>query len=234
MWLLMSHWIGILKPVWAPLTKAWLTMGLNASFQSPKTSRYLGHSSSFSRPLICRARGPSPERGKPQEPPFEALTTGLTEDQKRDPPSLPYNCGHHKQAGTGPSHHTTSQSPKRERACAYHHVENPPEIYWFHSHLKCLWFGRPACAFMYWQVYSEEWSCNFSLWNVYFRGEIQGLVLGWRQTGMVYMLVLWDDVFIRVIRHESFFMSRKRLELVRSLVPLRYAMIKWQPCIINV
>ena len=62
------------------------------------------------------------------------------EDQNRDPPSLPYNLGHHKYTGTGPSQHTTSLHPRREWACAYQHVENPPEISWVHSHLKSLAF----------------------------------------------------------------------------------------------
>ena len=64
----------------------------------------------------------------PSNRPPEDLTRGFPEDQKWDPPSLPYNCGHHKQAGTGPTHHTTSQHPKRRKACASPPVENPPEI----------------------------------------------------------------------------------------------------------
>ena len=46
----MSQCISYRTPFWAPLSRAWLTMGQSASFQSPKTSLYLGHSSSFSRP----------------------------------------------------------------------------------------------------------------------------------------------------------------------------------------
>ena len=65
-WLLMSHWIGIWTPVWAPLNMAWLTRGQSARFLSPKTSFYLGHSSSFSRLSISKDRVPSPPRGKPQ------------------------------------------------------------------------------------------------------------------------------------------------------------------------
>lgn len=68
------------------------------------------------------------------------LTTGLMEDHKGHPPSLPYNCRHPKQAGTDNSHHITNQHPKRERACAYQPVENPPEISQFHFHLKFLCF----------------------------------------------------------------------------------------------
>ena len=37
-----------------------------------------------------------PPRGNPQVPLIEALTTGLMVDHKGDPPSLPYNFGHHK------------------------------------------------------------------------------------------------------------------------------------------
>ena len=155
------------------------------------------------------------------------------EDHKRDPHSVTYNCRYYKQAGTGPCPHITSQDPKREGLCLST-CGNPSEISQFHSLLKCLWCIRIACGLNYLNVYSEEWSCNLPLWNVFFRGDIQGLVLGWRQMGMVSMLVLWDDVFLRAIRHESFFSCRKKLELLGSLVPLRYTMIKQQACIINV
>ena len=38
-----------------------------------------------------------------------ALTTGLTEDKKRDTASIPNNCGYHKQAGRATSHTTKRQ-----------------------------------------------------------------------------------------------------------------------------
>ena len=82
--------------------------GQEHNIWSPKTNLYLGHSSSFPRPMIGRATVSAHPKGKPQDSPTEALNMGLTEDQKRDPPSLPENCGHHKQAGSGPSHHTNS------------------------------------------------------------------------------------------------------------------------------
>ena len=75
-------------------------------FRSPKTRLILRHFSSFSRPLIGRARVLYPPRGKLQDLPHEALTTGLMEQQKTDTPFLPDKCGH---AGGGPSQHTKSQ-----------------------------------------------------------------------------------------------------------------------------
>ena len=85
-----------------------MTMGHITSFMSPKTSLHLGHYSSFVRPMIGRATVSAHPKGKPQDSPTEALNMGLIEDQKRGPPSLPENCGHHKQAGSGHSHHTNS------------------------------------------------------------------------------------------------------------------------------
>ena len=64
---------------------------------------------------------------------------------KSPPPSLPYNCGHHTHAGTGPIHHTITQHLKRERAAAYQPVENRPDISLFHSQLKFFWFGHLPC-----------------------------------------------------------------------------------------
>lgn len=101
---------------------------LSLRILSSKTSLYLGYSSSFSRPSICRARIPCPPRVNPQDPTLEALTTGFMVDDKGEPPFLPYNCGHNKHVSTGPSHHTTSQHPKRERAWSYQPVENPPDL----------------------------------------------------------------------------------------------------------
>ena len=111
----MTQWIGIWTLVLAPLSKAWLTMGQSTSFLSPKTSLYLGHSSSFSRPSMGRASVPSSPRGKAQDTPIEALTTGLIKDKKRDFPSPPYHCGHYKQVVSGPGHHSNSQHPKIQR-----------------------------------------------------------------------------------------------------------------------
>lgn len=44
---------------------------------SYKTSLYLGHSISFSRPMIGKERIPSPPRWNFQEPPLEALLAGI-------------------------------------------------------------------------------------------------------------------------------------------------------------
>ena len=150
-----------------------------------QTSLYLEHSWSNSRPTIGRDRVPSHTRGKPQYYALEDLTTGLMEDQKREAPSLPYNFGHQKQAGTCPSSHTNSQHPKRGRTCAYKPVGNPPEVYKFHSRLKFLWFRGLSCDFSYCHLHSEAWSCIFCLFNVFFRGDIKGLILVWRQRGML-------------------------------------------------
>ena len=133
LWFFMSHWIGIQTLVWTHLSRAWLTIVQSSCFLSPKTRLCMGHSSSFSRPLIVRDIIPSPTRQNPQDTPLEDLTKGFMKVHKRDPPSLSYICGHHKQAGTGPSHHSNSQPPKWESACYYQPVENSPKISRFHS-----------------------------------------------------------------------------------------------------
>ena len=52
--------------------------------------------------------------------------------------------------------------------------------------------------------------------------------------GMVYMFVLWDDVFQVNITHNYFFTCRKICEVVGSLVSLRYTIIKQHDSIIYV
>ena len=99
------------------------------------------------------------------------------EDQNWESPSLPYNFGHHKQAGTGPSHHTTSKHPTIRRDFAYQPVANPPELPHFHSRLIFLCFKRAECGFSYWHVYSEEWSSNLPPLNVFFRVSWRALFL---------------------------------------------------------
>ena len=133
--------------VWAPLTNDLAGNGPECKISIAQTSLSLEYYSSISRPMIVRDRVPSHPRGNPQYPPIENITTGLTEEHKRDPPSLPYNCGHHKAAGTCPRQHTTSQNSKSVSACSYPPVENPLEITQFHSPLKLLWFGWIALWF---------------------------------------------------------------------------------------
>lgn len=54
---------------------------------------------------------------------------------------------------------------------------------------------------------------------------MEGLTLCSMQWGLVSWFGLWSEVFQMVIRHESFFTYRKKIEVVGSLVPLRYTMI---------
>ena len=156
------------------------------------------------------------------------------EDKKKDPTYLTVNWRHHKQAGTGPFHHNIRQHPKKGRACVYPPVENLPAISQFHSQLKFLCFGWLAYGSGYRHVCSWESRCSFPLWNIFFSGDIKGLVLGWMQWGMFLLFVLWDEVFQMAVKHESFVTCRKIIEVVGLLVPLRYIVIKEQNCIINV
>ena len=167
-----SQWIVIQTMVWAPLSMSCLTTGQSACILSPKTSLFWGHSSSYSRCSIGRYRVPFHPRGRPQDTPLEALTTGLIED-KRDAPSHPGNSGHHKLPGSGPCHHTNSQHPKRHGLfllkCKKHTRIIPATF-----SVKFTCFGRLPCDFSYWHVYIEAWSCNFPLLSILFRGDIRG------------------------------------------------------------
>ena len=54
------------------------------------------------------------------------------------------------------------------------------------------------------------------------------------QRDLISQFGIWNEVFQMVIRNESFFTCRKRLEVAVSLVPLRYSMIKHQACIVDI
>ena len=54
-------------------------------------------------------QSPLSSRRETSSPAVVALTTRLVKDKKRDTPSFPDNCGHHKQSGSVYSHPTTSQ-----------------------------------------------------------------------------------------------------------------------------
>ena len=100
---------------------------------------------------------------------------------------------------------TLTASTQRDWACAFSPVKIPPEITHFHSRIKLLCYGWLACDFSYWHVYSEVWSCNFPLLNIFFSGDIEGLAPDWKQMGLVSLFGLWNEVFQTGIIPESFF-----------------------------
>ena len=121
----MSQDICIQTPVLATLAKSWVTMCRSSSLLSPKPSLYSGHSSSYSRPSICRDRVHSPPRGKPQDPPLEDLRIELMEDTQRDTPSFPYKCDTTNQVAQAMVT-TVSGSTQRESGLVFH---NPCKSY---------------------------------------------------------------------------------------------------------
>lgn len=122
-----------------PWARAWWTMGQSECFLSPKTSLSLWLSSTISRPSMGRATVPSPPRGNPQEPPFEAIATGSMEVQKRDTPSFPNNCDTTNKRAVALIT-TRTASTQGNRACIYQPVKHTPEISQLHSHLNSLDF----------------------------------------------------------------------------------------------
>ena len=57
---------------------------------------------------------------------------------------------------------------------------------------------------------------SFPPFKCYFRVDIEGLTLAGRQKGLFSWFGLWNEVFQMGIRHESFFMSRKKIEVVST------------------
>ena len=176
-------------------------MGQSASIRSPKTSPYLGHSSAFCRPSIGRPESLSSKR-ETSRPAFVALPTGLMEDKKRDIPSIPDNCGHHKQAGSGTGHTTTSQIPNRQElhisTCEISNRQIPASFsgnsfVWMAS----MWFQLLTCIFRRVELSFPPFECSFSC-------EIEGLTLSWRQMGLFWWVGLWSEVVQMGFCYESF------------------------------
>ena len=81
-------------------------------------------------------------------------------------------------------------------------------------------FWWPAWNVRYWHVYSEVWSCNFLLMNVFHTCDIKDLELCLNQSVLDSWFGLWNEVFQAGIRYVSFFPCMKRLEVISSLITL--------------
>lgn len=62
------HWNCMWTPVWGNLSKSWLTIGWCVSRLSPKTSIYIGHPSSYSRPSILQGQSPLCSKSETSRP----------------------------------------------------------------------------------------------------------------------------------------------------------------------
>ena len=143
---------------------------------SPQNSLYLRQSSFFPINSIGKKIILSPPRGKPQYCPLEELTTWLTDLTNETLIAfltIVYKTLKLKLTlGT-----RLPANIQRESGLFLSTYEISPEIYWFHSWVNFLCFGRLACGLRFGHVYSEEWSCNLNLLCFYFRGDIESLCL---------------------------------------------------------
>lgn len=189
-------------------------MGRSASILTPKPNLSLGHFSSFSWPLICRDRVTSPPRGNPQDTQkktschciwrviWETLLPFLTNVDTTDHLALALP--------------NRTQRNRRLLLITWRisNLKYPSVMFCYHS----VAFRLLAWGFSYWHVHSEEWCFNLFLVNFYFWGDIECLVICWRQKAMISGFVLLDCMNNTVISQESFFTFRKRLEVFGSLV----------------
>ena len=163
----MSPWIGIQRAVWAPLRKSWLTIGQTANFLLPKTSLYLGNSSSFSRISIGTDKAPLFQEGNLKTLHLKTSPQGSM-DKNWKPPTFPYNFGHHKQAVTGPSQHAIRQHPKRGLYLInlLTNLKYPglllkiPLI-----RMASMWFQLLTCIFRIVELYFPPLECLLQLWH---------------------------------------------------------------------
>ena len=176
--LFMSHWIGIRTPVWAILTKAWLTIGWRASLLSPKASQLWEETH-----LSLDQRFAVTESPLLQEGTLKTLNmkTSLQDLQKFSREILLHFLTivvtteklSLALLTTSPA---SSQSKKGLVLInpLISTLKYPGSIICLQS--LCFWLT--TCGFSYWHVHSEEWSSQFPLLNFLIRGNIESLVLG--------------------------------------------------------
>jgi len=188
----MSQWIGIYEGVWAPFSRVWMTMRQSSRIRSPQTSLHLGQSSSFSRPSIGRPEAPLVQERNLKSCPRGALTTGLTEDNKRDSLNSWQLCTP-QTASSGTSHPTSIQHPFRQdlflSTCEIPTRHIPASflgnlLLWRAS----LWFHLLTCTFR-----SKEWSLPPLQYFV--RVDVEGLVFFGRLSGQFSCFEIWNEIY---------------------------------------
>jgi len=131
LWLFMAHWIGIQIPVWAYLNKGLVDNGPECKISVNQDQPLFGVFLIHLYTLVCQGQIHLSSKWELLIPSTWRPHYTASGGSQGYNPIIPYNYGHRKQAGSGLSHHTTNQHPKKKRACAYPPVENQPEIYWF-------------------------------------------------------------------------------------------------------
>ena len=129
-----------------------MTMGQSSRIRSPQTSLHLGQSSSFSRPSIGRPEAPLVQERYLKSCPRGALTTGLTEDNKRD--SLNSTTVYPTNKPAVELVTPLPSSTPLDRTYSYQPVKYPPDISQLHSWEIC-YCGELVCDFIYGRVRSE-------------------------------------------------------------------------------
>jgi len=80
-------------------------------------------------------------------------------------------------------------------------------------------FGGLPCGLGYGNMDSEMWSWIIPIGTVFFRGYIQGLMLGGEHWGMDSFFVPWDVLIQMAMKHSSLFTCRNSLEVFCPRIP---------------
>ena len=232
-WRLKSQWIGVHTMGWAPLTITLSEHGPEGKILVKQSQSLFGTFPTILYTPDCQWCSLFPPRRKPHYPPREDFTTGLPEFQMNDIIPWLTIADNSNNLVLVPGN-TVPASPKRDGGLLLTHLRKK------HLWYSCILNGK----------ISLDWVANiwFQLWKYIFRNvELKFhpwvcLLQGWHWGPHAWWKVLWhgflicalDDVFQMAMWHNSFFTSRKRLEVIGPLVPLTYTMFKHLASIIDI
>ena len=146
--------------------------------------------------------------------------------RRRETPEIPDSCVPHKQASSGTSHPTSIQHPSRQdvilSTCEIPTRRIPAS---FLGHVL-LWIASVCFHLLTCTFRSREGS--LPPFKYFLRVDIEGLVLGGRQRGLLSWFELWNEIYHPGHSWETLFLCWKRLEGISSLFPLRCIIIQKQ------
>ena len=166
----MSHLIGIQTLVWGPLTN-------DLADNSPECKMTVIQSQSlFGTFLIHRlthefwGQIPLSSQRDPSNTSTWRTYHRAPRDNRSDPPSLPYNCGHYKQAGAGPRN---KRSAPREGGLVLIHLWEINMKYpaSFSVQMPLIWMAS---------IWFQLWTCIFQRVELEFTPQ-ECLLYGWHR-----------------------------------------------------
>ena len=164
--------------VWAILTKAWVTMGWNATLLSPKPSLLKEKTHLSLNARLTGTESPLLQKGTLKTFNMNTSRQGLQKFTREALLPLLTNVGPTDNLELAPVTTLTANTQSKRSLCSSTHGYPTWNIFFPFSVYNSIAFGLPECGFSSLYVHSEEWSTKFPLMNVYIKGDIESFMLG--------------------------------------------------------